>query len=250
MTKEKYKNILNRIINYAPIESGIQTLVYMFLDDLFENSDYDLLVIDRMQKKSQYETYSGVSDIAVIKDCMSENNDIICYIEVKAANEKLNKYELQLLGQLLPLSKAIITNGKEWICYDINWYIKNNAENIIDECWANEEINSIQVEVNNIIEKEKDLAKQKSSLAHTRTKNEKIIKDKVTKINELENIIKKKREKVDSLIENSDIIKNVLDHPRINISLVEDNLDTSQCLINTFKYTKLITKLYDFINDI
>ena len=62
--------------------------------------------------------------------------------------------------------------------------------------------------------------------------------------------IKKKREKVDSLIENSDIIKNVLDHPRINISLVEDNLDTSQCLINTFKYTKLITKLYDFINDI
>ena len=233
MTKEKYKNILNRIINYAPIESGIQTLVYMFLDDLFENSDYDLLVIDRMQKKSQYETYSGVSDIAVIKDCMSENNDIICYIEVK-----------------LPLSKAIITNGKEWICYDINWYIKNNAENIIDECWANEEINSIQVEVNNIIEKEKDLAKQKSSLAHTRTKNEKIIKDKVTKINELENIIKKKREKVDSLIENSDIIKNVLDHPRINISLVEDNLDTSQCLINTFKYTKLITKLYDFINDI
>lgn len=249
MNYEKYEKIINNIKKYAPIESGVQTLIYMFLDDLFDNFDYDLTVIDNMQKKSQYNTYTGISDIAVLKNCATteelDSGNIIFCIEVKALSEQLEKHKEQLFGQLLTYKRAIITNGKRWLCYDVYDYIRKNSEFDIDECWYNTELEQLSDDVHDIIEKDIEVAYSKSCLAHTRRfceeKRARLEKD----IEILEKELSTERVKIDEKIKNS-FLREIMEKPRIKRIIGEEDEDGS-IIVNREEYICLITELYDFL---
>lgn len=245
MNSNQYEKMMNSIIKYAPIESGIQTLIYMFLYEIFENVDFDILIIDRMQKKSQYNTYSGIPDIAIINN---NSDEIVFCVETKAISEKLYYHEEQFLGHLLTYGKTIATNGKQWICYDIDYYIKNNKSNEIEECWINTEIESIQSIVLETIEKGRLLAKHKSSLAHINEENRGLRTELEKAINQLQEEIKNKSEQIDIFINENQIIKGAIDNPRFNITISERNKRFEQIISD--KFISLICELYELIKGI
>lgn len=245
MNSNQYEKMMNSIIKYAPVESGIQTLIYMFLYEIFENVDFDILIIDRMQKKSQYNTYSGIPDIAIINN---NSDEIVFCVEAKAISEKLYDHEEQFLGHLLTYGKTIATNGKQWICYDIDYYIKNNKFNEIEECWINTEIESIQSIVLETIEKDRLLAKLKSSLAHINEENRRLRTELEKAINQLQEEIKNKSEQIDIFINENQIIKGAIDKPRFNIKISEENKGSEQIISD--KFISLICELYELIKGI
>ncbi len=130
MNYRKYEEMLNRVMKKCPLESGVQTLVFMYLDELFENCiGYEPVIIDRMKKDSVYGTCGGVSDIAIVrndldydnskKDKDTEKSKIRFCVEVKEITEPIDKdkYRIQFLGHLLTFGEGMITNGKKWEHY-------------------------------------------------------------------------------------------------------------------------------------
>ena len=130
MNYRKYEEMLNRVMKKCPLESGVQTLVFMYLDELFENCiGYEPVIIDRMKKDSVYGTCGGVSDIAIVrndldyenskKDKDTEKSKIRFCVEVKEITESIDKdkYRIQFLGHLLTFGEGMITNGKKWEHY-------------------------------------------------------------------------------------------------------------------------------------
>ncbi|MBQ9542813.1 hypothetical protein [Ruminococcus sp.] len=132
MNYRKYEEMLNRVMKKCPLESGVQTLVFMYLDELFENCiGYEPVIIDRMTKASVYGTCGGVSDIAIVRNDLdydnskedkdTEKSKIRFCVEVKEITESIDKdkdkYHIQFLGHLLTFGEGIITNGKKWEHY-------------------------------------------------------------------------------------------------------------------------------------
>ncbi len=130
MNYRKYEELLRRTYRTAPapLESGVQALVFMYLDELFENCiRYEPVIIDRMTKASVYGTCGGVSDIAIVrndldydnskKDKDTEKSKIRFCVEVKEVTESIDNYRIQFLGHLLTFGEGIITNGKKWEHY-------------------------------------------------------------------------------------------------------------------------------------
>lgn len=96
MNSKEYEKMINNIKYMAPIESGVQTLVFWLLKDIVESTGNSLVVIDRMQKKSRFITYSGISDLAVVSsdfDYNSSAGKIIMCIEVKYIDVPLMEYK-------------------------------------------------------------------------------------------------------------------------------------------------------------
>lgn len=130
MNYRKYEEMLRRTYKTAPapLESGVQALVFMYLDELFENCiGYEPVIIDRMTKASVYGTCGGVSDIAIVrndldyenskKDKDTEKSKIRFCVEVKKVTDSIDNYRIQFLGHLLTFGEGIITNGKKWEHY-------------------------------------------------------------------------------------------------------------------------------------
>jgi hypothetical protein len=71
ITREKYQRILNNIISRAPIECGVQTLVYMLVDEIvnikYPEQQIKLLVADlRKGKKQLFGGYGGIIDLCLV----------------------------------------------------------------------------------------------------------------------------------------------------------------------------------------
>ena len=85
MNAKEYQKLYQNIKEKSPIESGVQTLVYMFLYEIMKDTDYQLIVIDRMGKKTQFITSTGISDLAIVSDAFrfsgETRDDIISYVE-------------------------------------------------------------------------------------------------------------------------------------------------------------------------
>lgn len=140
MDYKQYEKMLNVINNKAPIESGVQALVFMLLYEMFENVDHDLVIIDNMRKTTRFTAYSGVADIAAVSEDFGFNTDkgsIKLCIEIKTIGVNINKYQIgekldnyqkQILGQLLTFEKVIWTNGVKWFYYDTIDQNKNGFE--------------------------------------------------------------------------------------------------------------------------
>lgn len=144
MNYRKYEELLRRTYKTAPapLESGVQTLVFMYLDELFENCiGYEPVIIDRMKKDSVYGTCGGVSDIAIVrndldydnskKDKDTEKSKIRFCVEVKEIKKSIDKdkFRIQFLGHLLTFGEGIITNGKKWEHY--RFMPSENDKNIL-----------------------------------------------------------------------------------------------------------------------
>jgi len=144
MNYRKYEELLRRTYKTAPapLESGVQALVFMYLDELFENCiGYEPVIIDRMKKDSVYGTCGGVSDIAIVrndldydnskKDKDTEKSKIRFCVEVKEIKKSIDKdkFRIQFLGHLLTFGEGIITNGKKWEHY--RFMPSENDKNIL-----------------------------------------------------------------------------------------------------------------------
>lgn len=230
MNYKKYENILNIVVNKAPIESGVQTLVYMFLYDFVENSDYDLVIIDRLSKRSGYTSYTGISDIAIVRKDSDyqyiKTSDIVMCIEVKNTSEGLDKYSEQIEGQLLTYGKAIITNGYSWKYYDL----VNQKPKI-------KNISNIKELVNQVIKKEIELAKLRIK-RNKKTEDEEKLSQIEIEINEKRKEIKDKLQKN---TENTDILDKC---EKWRVELQNKNNE-----INWQKYLELIHKITGVITE-
>lgn len=118
----QYENKINDIISMSPIESGVQILVYMLLDDIVENKGYSLLVIDKLQQKCRFNTITGISDLAIVtKDFKyhdSEKGKCLGCVEIKRIDVSMRDVPSQVVGQFCTYGKLIYTNGLVWKFFD------------------------------------------------------------------------------------------------------------------------------------
>lgn len=205
MNHKTYDRILKSIENKAPLESGVQALIYMLIFEQLKDEDrnFDVVIIDKMQSHSVFMSYGGISDLAIVDDEFTYNGTdrekIKMCIEVKAISESINSYKhkKQVKKQLLTYKKAIITNGKEWDFYELPE----------DFCVPDKSINEV-------IELERELATERGvlkSLCQERTilgkKNvstkdiDEKIKVKIESIDKLDDKVNEKRKKIDNQID-------------------------------------------------
>lgn len=134
----EYQEKINNIIEKAPIEAGIEILVYNFLEEFLKfNDEYVLVSINRMQKKSdsRFTTEGGISDLAIVSKDFKYNEaqcgKVYAFVEVKTAGESLNNNSNQVEGQIESIKHLFYTNGFVWEYYhnqERQWKI-----NIMDE---------------------------------------------------------------------------------------------------------------------
>ena len=172
MDAKDYQKIYQNIIEKSPIESGVQTLVYMFLYEIIKNTNYQLIVIDRMNKKSQFVTPAGISDLAIVADGFKysekSKDGVLSYVEVKGTEIKLPKFDNQIIGQLLSCGKVLCTNGDEWKYYDVDKIIEQSFENDISQTWAKSDFTNIKEKCDKLENTINELAILKASYAHIR----------------------------------------------------------------------------------
>lgn len=135
MNFEYYCKKIDDIKLKAPIESGVEILVYMLLDEIIENHDLSLVAIDSMQRKKRFWSEGGYSDLAVVTpDFRFENNAGECkgVIETKYISENLSNHMPQIIGQLLTFKNVLVTNGIDWRFYSIERRPGDQDENEIN----------------------------------------------------------------------------------------------------------------------
>ena len=118
----RYQKKINDVIIKAPIESGIEILVYWFLDSNINEEEYTIADINRVRKKcdKRLRTDGGVSDLAVLSPdfVFKEENvgEVYGFIEVKTAGAILKDTD-QTKEQMKKVSHFIYTNGLVWKYY-------------------------------------------------------------------------------------------------------------------------------------
>ena len=242
MNYRKYEEMLNRVMKKCPLESGVQTLVFMYLDELFENCiGYEPVIIDNLQKsqKSQrYRTLGGYTDIMVVNSDFEYNDlkadpDIKLFFEVKALENNLSDHFFQFLGQMLTVGKGCFTNGKIWEYYELDF---NNKEMVKVKEDYKEYINA-----KNELNKAKDETKNKIA-EDTQQFNE--------KIKQLNKKIKQLNEKIQQHFKDNKSVKEWFDKPLKSFELVKNTnkdieVDPNEFLRMTEHFCEQIRKLND-----
>ena len=245
MDAKEYQKIYQNIKGKAPIESGVQTLVYMFLYEIMKDTDYQLVVIDRMSKKTQFVTSVGISDLAIVSDDFrfseEHKDNIISYVAVKGIDINLFDFEEQIKGQLLSCGKILCTNGSDWKYYDIEKYIEQNSENDIDCMWRKIDYERVKGEIDSLELIEREIAIKKSSYAYTRKDEYKLVYKR--EINELEAEKVKICNGLKNLLTDIHWLQNVMDTPIIDKKLYDnDNFDVME-------FMKLKSELYSVLSE-
>ena len=224
MDYKKYEELLNRVMKKCPLESGVQTTVFMFLDDLFENcTKYEPVIIDKMPKASCFNTVGGISDIALVgknfdyKKSKEPNfkrtkDKVLFCIEVKELDENidLDRLRIQFLGQLLTFGEGIITNGKKW-----------------DHC----KLKATVKECNDVEKKILEYGNKKNSVSRLNKSDKRKIKkldktrdaEKIKKLKELINNRKKQVLDYANDIFNEPCVKTMFDNPEFSCEVAKYN---------------------------
>lgn len=239
MDVKDYQKIYQNIFEKSPIESGVQTLVYMFLYNILKNTDYQLIVIDQMRKKTQFVTPVGIPDLAIVSDDFrfseKSKNGILSYVEVKDMEINLSNYGEQIEGQLLSCGKVLCTNGNEWKYYDIEKYIEQNIENDADNIRAKNDYDNVKKLCGEIEQAEMEVATQKAS--YTRDINDE------NKIQELNQKINEDGEKLKNSLRDIQWLQDVMKKPIIDKKIFENGK------VNVVEYMKLKSELYSIISE-
>ena len=219
--------------------------MYMFLYEIMKDTDYQLVVIDRMSKKTQFVTSVGISDLAIVSDDFrfseEHKDNIISYVEVKGIDINLFDFEEQIKGQLLSCGKILCTNGSDWKYYDIEKYIEQNSENDIDCMWRKIDYERVKGEIDSLELIEREIAIKKSSYAYTRKDEYKLVYKR--EINELEAEKVKICNGLKNLLTDIHWLQNVMDTPIIDKKLYDnDNFDVME-------FMKLKSELYSVLSE-
>lgn len=130
MDKADYQRILNNIITQAPLECGVQTLVYMLLDEII-NQKYGnqvrVLVADLRDKNCVFGGSGGNVDLCIVNDKFKfisnakredqRVNQLGC-VEVKVAGKYLPDNIGQIAGHIQDYKKVLYTNGIVWVYFE------------------------------------------------------------------------------------------------------------------------------------
>lgn len=200
MKYETYERTLGNIEMKAPLESGVQALIYMLIFEQLKDKDLDVVIIDQMQNHSVFMSYGGISDLAIVDNefnyYTSDRTKIKMCIELKEINISIKNNE-QVKKQLLTYKKAIITNGKEWAFYDLGT-----------------DFNKFDEDINKVIELERELAGEKNDIRSLcigryysvrKNKSTEVIDKKIKSLNESKNTLEEAiitlRKKIDDGID-------------------------------------------------
>lgn len=239
--------MIHDIKQMAPIESGVQTLVFWFLKDIVESSGKSLVVIDKMQKTSRFISYGGISDLAIVSkdfDYHGDDGKIFLCVETKYLDEKLSMYEIQILGQLLMYRKALVTNGIDWCYYDLNKYVSEICHDDIETLWALDDIATIGKDIEKVVENNRKIAKITRSMA--RIKKAELKQNLKATIEECEKENDTLKPKIEEFITKNDWLTKLLDEGIWKISALIDE----DGVIDNYKYLNLLSNLHKSFADI
>lgn len=123
MNYKYYEKKINDILYKCNIESGIEIITYMLLDEIIENKNLSLVAIDSLQKTNRFLSEGGFSDLSIV------SNDFLyddpskgkCYgcVEVKHIRKNLKSVRWQVIGQLITFNNILVTNGLDWEFYSL-----------------------------------------------------------------------------------------------------------------------------------
>lgn len=145
MKIDYYEKKINDVITKCPIETGVEILIYNFLDELIDSSKLSLVDINclRKDRDDRLTTEGGIPDIAVLSEDFMYRTNIgyVCgFIEVKAINRSLSETK-QVKDQKDNVPHYLYTNGLVWKYYkfgEVEWEIilatyKNKACSIMNK---------------------------------------------------------------------------------------------------------------------
>ncbi len=239
MNYKYYQEKIKDIVSKAPIEIGVEILVYMLLDEIVVNKELSLVAIDSMHKKNRYLSEGGFSDLAIVSKNFSFDNinlgKCVGVVETKYVTEDLSNHMPQIIGQLISFRNVIATNGIVWKFYDIDKFLDEKCENEIEAAAHSEEIASIS-----------DLLKQYSELTNKRTEIRIILKSADTV--ELDDScinVDKLNKKIGEINKSIQFLDMRLSNIQSIMPIWEVNLCTDEMYaIDPQKYAKLIAYLY------
>ena len=145
ITSSYYENQINKIISKAPIEAGVEILVYMLLDGIVSSKGLSLVDVSSMSKDraKPFGVKSAVPDMAVVaadfnySDLKNKKNrhyksSVFGYVEVKAINKKADSYNSEREAHIKAINHVLCTNGLVWMYFDKKkeacWTIKLDKE--------------------------------------------------------------------------------------------------------------------------
>ena len=127
----EYENKLNAVISMAPLECGVQSLIYKLLDETIHSEDVKLLDVSNFGIKSIFGSLErGTPDLCVVQSDFKyveaeddenwnkEKGKRLCCIEIKATSEKLPTKITQIAAHIQEYKKVLYTNGLVWIYFD------------------------------------------------------------------------------------------------------------------------------------
>lgn len=131
MDYNNYQRILRNVIKCAPLECGVQTLVFMLLDEVIYDrygEDLRVLVADLRDNNSVFGGIGGVLDICIVNKHfeyvdkkgteLSDHKRNRCgCVEIKMINEDLDKHIEQVAGHIIEYGKVLYTDGLIWNYY-------------------------------------------------------------------------------------------------------------------------------------
>lgn len=137
MEVKDYERKLNDIIEKAPMECGVQALVYNFLHELTDHNKLTIICSDLRWNDSIYGGEGGVPDLLVVSDefkymerlkqnateeekkrFRDEKKKRFGCVEVKAVGQHLPQSCAQIAGHIYEFGKVLYTNGMVWIYFE------------------------------------------------------------------------------------------------------------------------------------
>lgn len=128
----EYERLINTVKSKAPVEIGIEVVVYMLLYGVMENSRYEVIDVNSM-RKIQASIYSKlpnkdkidiVPDLAIVDKEFNYNDEksqeYACgFVEIKYLNVSNNIESEAVKTHKRSTNKLIWTNGLDWYYYDM-----------------------------------------------------------------------------------------------------------------------------------
>ncbi|MEE1101303.1 MAG: hypothetical protein U0K86_07460 [Agathobacter sp.] len=262
MNYKKYERILNNIVTMAPLECGIQALVFMLLDEIIYNEHGDaisILVADLRDNNCIFGGTGGVLDLCIVnkdfkfvkeggENFIAQKQNRCGCVEVKAIGEDLSKHVVQLAGHIVEYGKVIYTDGLIWEYYCAS---KKQIDEIQSILFSNKE------RFEKADQKIKECKTQLRAIYGDRLKDKRLTKNYIERIkNEEENetcqeicdkALNAFQEKSDTQIDVdklkkflNEIIKN---NNSWKVEIKEQSLKESKIIINKKKYNFLQKKI-------
>ena len=281
MDYKKYEELLNRVMKKCPLESGVQTLVFMYLDELFENcTKYEPVIIDRETKskiitinkikqtiESCFNTKGGIPDIALVgknfdydesytPQFKRTKDKVLFCIEVKLPKERnADKKHSKKKGEIKK-----IDNIDDIPCrIQFLWQLLTFGEGILTngKKWEYCKLKATDKECNDVEKKILEYGNKKNSVSRLNKSDKSKIKkldktrdaEKIKKLKELINNRKKQVIDYANDIFNEPCVKTMFDNPEFSCEVAKYN-DVGKLIVDEKEFRSLTDHINGLIQEL